>query len=221
MDPRKLSAKELVQLCLDSQDKAEAEAAWTEFVRRFQPLIAGVVNKCVFRRFGPNPAPVDDLVQDTYLKLCANNFKALRDFKFHHEDALFGFLKTVASHIVEDYFRVLRSQKRGSVREEEDIDEVHPAAPSSTGAYQQAELEILKGEIEKCLAELAWEPNFVRDYAIFWLYYRYGFTAKAISQLPGIRLSLKGVESTLLRLARYIRARLGNGPAQSGAASSG
>ncbi len=46
MDPRKLSVKELVSYCLNSQD----QAGWTEFVRRFQPLIAGVVTKCVFKR---------------------------------------------------------------------------------------------------------------------------------------------------------------------------
>jgi RNA polymerase sigma-70 factor, ECF subfamily len=68
MDPRKLSLKELVSYCLDSQD----EAAWTEFVRRFQPLIAGIAVKCVLRRPSRKPAPIDDLVQDTFVKLCDN-----------------------------------------------------------------------------------------------------------------------------------------------------
>jgi RNA polymerase sigma-70 factor, ECF subfamily len=62
------------------------------------------------------------------------------------------------------------------------------------------------GQIERCLAKLASEPNFARDYAIFWLYYRQGLTAKAISQLPDITLGTKGVESTLLRLTRYVKA---------------
>lgn len=204
MDPRKLSARQLVRLCLDSQD----EALWTEFVRRFQPLIAGVVNKCVLRRGRSNPTLVDDLIQDTYLKLCANNFKALRDFDFRHENAFLGFLKRVASNVVEDHFRGLHSQKRGSGREEEDFDELHPAVPSGAGAFQQVEFEILMGEIEKYLAEQAAETNSDRDCLIFWLYYRQGLTAKAISQLPSIGLSVKGVESTLLRLTRQVRAKL-------------
>jgi RNA polymerase sigma-70 factor (ECF subfamily) len=204
MDPRKLSTQELVQLCLDSKD----EAIWTEFVRRFQPLIAGVVNKCVFRRIGPNPTLVDDLVQDTYLKLCANNFKPLRDFDFQHENGFFGFLKVVAGNVVEDHFRGSRSRKRGSGREEEDLEKVRAVVPSNPGLRHPAEIALLIGEIDNCLAEQASEPNFARDYAIFWLYYRQGLTAKAISRLRGIGLSVKGVESTLLRLTRLVRAKL-------------
>jgi len=83
MDPRKLSVQELVSYCLDSQD----EAGWTEFVRRFQPLIAGVVYRSVCRRVGPKPDLVDDLVHDTYLKLLANNYKAFRRFDFQHDNA--------------------------------------------------------------------------------------------------------------------------------------
>lgn len=206
MDPRKLSAQELVSFCLDSQD----EAGWTEFVRRFQPLIAGVIHRCVFRRVGPNQSLVDDLVQDTYLKLCANNFKPLRDFDFQDEHGFFGFLKVVASHVVEDHFRGSRSQKRGSGREEEDIEEVRTAVPFRASSSQPAELVVLMGEIEDCLTTLASEPNFARDHAIFWLYYRHGLTAKAISQLPAIGLSVKGVESTLLRLTRLVRAKMTN-----------
>jgi len=208
MDPRKLSVKELVSYCLDSQN----QDGWNEFVRRFQPLIAGVVTKCVLRRGSHKPAPVDDLAQESFLKLCANNYKALREFDFQHDNAFFGFLKVVAANVVEDHFRGSTSQKRGSGREEEDIEEVRTAAPVARNSLQPAELAILMGQIERCLAKLASEPNFTRDYTIFWLYYRQGLTAKAISNLPGITLSVKGVESTLLRLTRYVKVCLTSPP---------
>jgi RNA polymerase sigma-70 factor (ECF subfamily) len=208
MDPRKLSVKELVSYCLDSQD----QDGWTEFVRRFQPLIAGVVTKCVFRRKHPNPDLIDDLVQESYKKLIANNYKALREFDFQHDNAFFGFLKVVAANVVEDHFRGSTSQKRGSGREEEDIEEVRTAAPVLPNSLQPAELAILMGQIDRCLAKLASEPNFTRDYTIFWLYYRQGLTAKAISQLPGSTLGVKGVESTLLRLTRYVKACFTDSP---------
>jgi RNA polymerase sigma-70 factor, ECF subfamily len=208
MDPRKLSLQELLSYCLETQDPD----AWTELVRRIQPLIAGVVYRCVFRRIGPKLHLVDDLVQATYLKLCANNFKALRDFDFQHDNAFFGFLKVVASHVVEDHFRGSKSQKRGSGCEDEDIDDVRPAEPFRPNSLQPAEMAMLMDQIDRCLAKLASEPNFTRDYTIFWLYYRQGLTAKAISQLPGIKLGTKGVESTLLRLIRYIKACLKSPP---------
>ncbi|HEY2168549.1 MAG TPA: sigma-70 family RNA polymerase sigma factor [Candidatus Angelobacter sp.] len=208
MDPRKLSLQELLLYCLETQDLD----AWTELVRRTQPLIAGVVNRCVFRRIGPKPDLVDDLVQDTYLKLCVNNFKALRDFNFQDEPRFYGFLKVVASHVVEDYFRRKDSDKHGSGREEENLDDVRPAGPFRPNSLQPAEMAILMGQIDRCLAKLASEPHFTRDYTIFWLYYRQGLTAKAISQLPGIKLGTKGVESTLLRLIRYVKACLKGPP---------
>jgi RNA polymerase sigma-70 factor (ECF subfamily) len=208
MDPRKLSAKELVSYCLDSQD----EAAWTEFVRRFRPLIAGVVTKCLFKRIRPKPDLVDDLTQETFLKLCANNFKALRGFDFKHDNAFFGFLKVVAANVVEDYFRKKLAEKHGGGREEEDIDEVKPVVHFHPSSPQPAEVAILLGQIDRCLKKLASEPNFTRDYTIFWLYFRQGLTAKAISELPGINLGVKGVESTLLRLTRYVKVCLTNPP---------
>jgi RNA polymerase sigma-70 factor (ECF subfamily) len=50
--------------------------------------------------------------------------------------------------------------------------------------------------------------TFVRDHTVFWLYYRDGLTASEISRLPGLDLSLKGVESLLLRMARMVKQRL-------------
>jgi RNA polymerase sigma-70 factor (ECF subfamily) len=201
MDPRKLSLQELVSYCLDSQDPD----AWAEFVRRTQPLIAGVINRCVLRRGSRKPAPIDDLVQNTFLKLCTNNFRALRNFDFQHDNALFGFLKVVAVNVVEDYFRKKMSLKDGGGQEEEDIEEVRIPVPFRPNSLQPAETAILIVQIDRCLEKLASEPNFARDQAIFWLYYRQGLTAKAISQLPDIKLGTKGVESTLLRLTRYVK----------------
>lgn len=199
MDLQKLSARELVQLCLEMNDEA-----WAEFVRRYQRLIGGVIARRVRRHTGllPGPELVDDLSQETYLKLCANNFKALRTFDFRHENALCGFLKVVASNIVEDYFR-RKNPKPGEI----DPEEV-PTEPSIGPGSRSVEIEVSLAEIDMCLQEHKDEPNFARDYAIFWLYFRQGLTAKEIAALPSIGLSVKGVESTLLRMVRAIRARV-------------
>src|SRR6267142_5675268 len=148
MDPRKLSLQELLSYCLDSQDPD----GWTELVRRTRPLIAGVATKCVLRRRSRKPAPIDDLIQETYKKLCANNFKALRDFNFQSEQRFYGFLKVVASHLVEDYFRKKNSDKDGGGVEEEDIEEVRIPVPFRPNSLQPAEMAILIGQIERCLA---------------------------------------------------------------------
>jgi RNA polymerase sigma-70 factor (ECF subfamily) len=181
-----------------------------EFVRKVQPLISRVVYKTLRRRTNPLPSLVDDLVQDTYLKLYANNFRALRDFKFEHDNSLFGFLKTVASRVVSDYFR-----KRGSDQEKEveveDLDTV-PLAASSRSFSKNADRNILIGQIKRCLLGHASDPNYSRDCNIFWLYYQQGLTARAISEIPSIGLTVKGVESTLLRLIRLVQEKLDSRP---------
>ncbi len=215
MDPRTPAVQELIQLCLVTQD----DAPWLEFVHRFQPPIAAVVTKSVRRWTIPQPSLIDDLVQETYLKLCANNFKALREFEYQHENALFGYLKVVASNVVQDHFRSSYSQKRGSGCEEVDLETVSSATTVTAGFKDHADRNILFHEIAQCLSGNSADPNFARDSAIFWLYYRHGLTAKAIARIPGIGLTTKGVESTLLRLTRMIRAQLNQKPASRGMAS--
>jgi RNA polymerase sigma-70 factor (ECF subfamily) len=221
----RLSLHHLLSLCLRSRD----ELLWTEFIRRSQPVISGVVIKTMRRWIRPTPSLVDDLVQETYLKLFANKARALRRFVCHHQNALYGFLKVVASNTVQDHFRCSYSKKRGSGHEAESID---PAgmehadartfeerrigrtawAVSANGLPYGLEHRILFREIDVYLKTRASEPCFVRDYTIFWLYYREGLTAKAISRVPLIGLTVKGVESTLLRLTRLVRKRLEQRP---------
>jgi RNA polymerase sigma-70 factor, ECF subfamily len=223
------SLNSLLSLCLRSRD----ELLWTEFIQRSQPVIAGVVIKTLRRWARPTPSLVDDLVQETYLKLFASNARALRRFVCHHENALYGFLKVVASNTVQDHFRSSYSKKRGSGREGESIEyagveradgrafregrigrdiSAHIGTHHELEQHRQGphglERRILLSEIDSYLKTRASEPYFVRDYTIFWLYYREGLTAKAISRVPSIGLTVKGVESTLLRLTRLVRKRL-------------
>lgn len=208
MDPKKLSIQELLQLCLATQDPA----LWQEFVCRVQPLISKVVGRTARRcRWGSSdPALVDDLIQDTFMKLCANDYRALREFQFEHENSFFGFLKTVASNVVRDHIRATENQKRPSPRQQEDLEMASATVPSKTSFGEDTQSQILIAEIQRILEEeLPHEPNFRRDLAIFWLYYRWGLTAKEISKIRSIGLTIKGVESLLLRLTRLVRSKLG------------
>jgi RNA polymerase sigma-70 factor (ECF subfamily) len=201
LDVQRLALSHQLQLCLRTNN----EHLWTEFIHLTQPMIAGIIVKAMRRWRNPCPAMVDDLVQETYLKLCANDFKYLREFVCEHENALFGFLKVVASHVVHDHFRNYYSQKRGSGKEDEELEQVSLRIPDASASANGIEREILFQEISECFKTHAAGPNFPRDYAIFWLYYVQGYTAKAISRFPNIGLTVKGVESTLLRLTRLVR----------------
>lgn len=204
MDPRKLTDEELVRLLLATRDEALRQDLWVEFWHRFQPVIARVI----FKRLSRSPrwidrADLDDLVSEVFLKICTNNFKVLRGFEFRHENALRGFLKVMAAHLLEDHIRKKKSEKEGGGQILENIDDLlQPPSDRSSGVASMFN-SLRMNEIENCLQKRKGEPHFDRDCKIFWLYYRNGFTALEISQLPDIGFkNVKGVESALLRLVR-------------------
>lgn len=184
-------------------------AAWQEFIRRFHRIIAITASR-VARRWGESsPEVVDDLIQDTYLKLCAESGRVLRHFQSEHPDAIFGFLKVVTANVVNDHFKGLHTAKRGGSQTAEPIEEAEPAERTEDAAGLTAtERGLLLDEVDACLRAEAPPETRERDRTIFWLYYRQGLTAKEIADLPTIGLSLKGVESTLHRLTQLVRARL-------------
>jgi RNA polymerase sigma-70 factor, ECF subfamily len=204
MDYTSLSPEELVLACWQTDDVA----AWREFVGRFHRLIATVALR-VARRWGESsPQLIDDLVQETYLKLCDDNFRMLRKFKSDHPDAFY----VVTANLVHDHFKAAHSSKRGSGAIEIAADEKFPLGCDALGGasgVKSSERGILFREIDAALGRLAAGPHLERDRKLFWLYYRVGFTADAIAGLPSIGLSTKGVESSLLRLTRLLRDEIG------------
>jgi RNA polymerase sigma-70 factor (ECF subfamily) len=202
-----MSADDLLRACLDTQD----ELAWAEFVRRFQKLIATVALRTA-RHWGEGSIQtVDELVQETYLKLCADNCRLLRSFSSIHENSVYGFIKVVTTNLVHDYFKASRSQKRGGPTAAVAIDheESRLTLRIQDSGAAESDRRLLIWQVDSCLQTVVLGPHADRDRRIFWLHYRVGLTAAAIAGLPSIRMSSKGVESTLLRLTRQLRQRLG------------
>jgi RNA polymerase sigma-70 factor, ECF subfamily len=195
MNYSELNSQELISRCVSSREPE----AWEEFVKRFQPLIAGVVARAAMRWTQISAALIDDLIQETYLKLCTEEFRRLRDFESHHEGAIYGFLKTVAYNVTMDYFKVHHASKRGAnLASDADFDTTLEA----TGRESLADEQILVHEIEALLVRISKNE---RDRSIFLLYYRHGFSAKTIAGIPGIELTQKGVESCLLRIVKQLQ----------------
>ena len=199
MAQEEIPIRELLQLCLST----DAEEHWREFVRRTQPLIASVIINTVRRWKQPDPSLVDDLIQDTYVKLFANDRKALRSIKNEYENAIFGFLKVVASNVVQDHFR----KPINKADEVEVSDAVLPPGPDER---ERREFLDKKEQVQRILTRLSSSETYKRDEAIFWFFYEQGYTAKEISLLPNVGLTVKGVEAVILRLTRYLRGELGN-----------
>jgi RNA polymerase sigma-70 factor (ECF subfamily) len=153
---------------------------------------------------------VDDLTQETFLKLCSADFRALRGFVITHQNSFQGFLRIVAANVVADHFRTAAASKMagGGELQAPNASRVLSEYELSRGSASDPARKVLLEEIDRALRTSEHEPNFERDYAIFWLYYGQGLTASAIAGLPDVKLSVKVVESILLRSTRQITAAL-------------
>ncbi len=193
MPEEEISIRALLHQCLNSTD----ERQWCDFVRRTQPMIANVIINTFRNRCEPNTSLVDDLIQETFLKLFANDRKALRSIKNEYENTIFGYLKVVASNVAYDYLR----NPDNKVLVVSLDDAVVPPFPDG---LDRIAFNRLKDRIQTQLRTLS-STTRERDESIFWLYYEQGYTAKEIADIPAFGLTIKGVESTLLRLKHVIR----------------
>jgi RNA polymerase sigma-70 factor, ECF subfamily len=201
-----LSSPELFSACAQGGDAA----SWEEFIRRFNPVIARSVFRVAVRHGKPEKALIDDLVQDTYVKICANDCKLLRAFTSRHSESAFGFLKVVAASVALDFFKSRLAEKRAPEATADSGQETYvQVEPECTkGTMNQTERRILIAQIDRKLKDVLPSGELRRARAVFWLYYRSGFTASAIASLPALDLTTKGVESLLFRLTRLMRASL-------------
>jgi RNA polymerase sigma-70 factor, ECF subfamily len=205
LDYSAVSPEELVLTCLRTGD----EEAWVEFVRRFQPLIARIVLR-VARQWGEaSPQLIDDLVQETYLKLCADREGLARNFKSNHQDAIYAYIKVFAANLAHDHCKASHSKKRGGSALLTSLDDETVGPKPQPVTFVEANLDraLLIQQIEDCLQVITSGPTSRRDRLIFWMYYRAGIAASSIASLPTIGMTTKGVESTIQRLTRRVRER--------------
>jgi RNA polymerase sigma-70 factor (ECF subfamily) len=202
-----------VEICSDSGESA----AWSELVARTQGLVAATIAATIRRWRACKSAAVDDVVQEVYLKISANHSALLRNFAPRHPNAVLGYLRAVSSSVAQDYCKRLNAAKRGSGGDESLSELDPPSSGRQAGGAASMERAILITEIDCVLRRMTEGPDARRDQAIFWLYYRQGFTASSIASIRGFGLTVKGVESTILRLTRLVRHGIGVGRVCAGA----
>jgi RNA polymerase sigma-70 factor (ECF subfamily) len=196
---------ELIRACAESNDGE----AWTEFVSRFQrPISLSIVRTA--QQWGGIPRQViDDLVQETYVKLCADRCRLLLEFAVQHPEAVSGYIKVIAANVARDHFKALHSMKRGPGEVAQSLEGLEPKAYcGALDAQEAVERQILLKQVDRCLEACSEGTEQERDRLIFWLYYQQGMSAKAIASLPAIGLSAKGVESAIFRLTRMVREKV-------------
>jgi len=170
-----------------------ASSPWEAFIGLAQPVIATAVFRTIARWGRTDRSVADDLIQDTFARLCAHDFRALRNFRGQDSAALNAYLRVIASSVATDRFRA----EHAPAVSLDDPDRAPVVADDSPA--REIEHHLLLDHIDKCL-----ETQKERDRRIFWLYHRHGFTPKSISALPSIEMGISGIETLLYRLTKVV-----------------
>jgi DNA-directed RNA polymerase specialized sigma24 family protein len=189
-DYSKVTGEVLFGLCADGGNVE----AWEEFLRRFHPVILTAVARTA-RRYTPAYTSLcDDLAQDVYLKLADHQGRVLREFHARQRGSEFKFLSVLAANVVHDHFK------------KKDHRPVHPV-PLDKLAVDPPDpgLPVLISKFDEVLRRKARAS----ERHIFWLYYRWGMTAKEIADIAWFGLTTSGVESVLLRLRAILGGEFG------------
>src|SRR5437868_5166498 len=117
-----MSLEELIRACAEGGNAI----AWEEFVRRFHGLITAVALRTARQWDTPTANLIDDLVQESYLRLCSDREHLLGKFQEQHPDSFYAYLKVITTNVVHDHFRALHSKKRG-LRQTEELSKMSDA----------------------------------------------------------------------------------------------
>src|SRR6202453_5487743 len=107
MDYQNLSSVQLARLCAQKDPEA-----WLEFIERYQRPITLVILRTLREAGGSSTLLIDDLVQETYAALCANDCQLLRDFVEEYPSSLDAMVRVVAANPTHDNLRA-QSAKKG------------------------------------------------------------------------------------------------------------
>lgn len=168
------------------RDPTNRDAAWEEFRRKYEPMIAGFARKCGAKRHD-----LDDIVQDIFL----NFFRVAEQFNYDPSRGRFrGYLKAAT-------FNAVRSRlgKRARLKETalEDIDE---AAAVVVGTWEDAWRE---GLLKRALAAVRED---YRNNATFQAFERYVVHAEPPEQVAAeLGLSVDSVYQAKRRVSAAMK----------------
>ena len=213
-----LTASELLKMC--SKRPAD-EAAWEEFVRRYNPTIKAHVVKTFHKkaREESDRKPqfpddlIEDLVQAVYLRLIEDQNRALERFEGEYDNSIFQYLGMISINVVRDYFREAKAQKRPKVTYS--LDELleksgnfPPATVLPTVSMTESGAAFTSEEIERALRKAVSGRHRDRDILIFQLRFYEGLTLEEIKQALNLNLSPISVGSILNRITNKMKTTL-------------
>lgn len=190
-NPNALSNTALIHLLAQSPNHL---LAGNEFFERFDKFIRLAVLKASRRsNFTIGKGLLDDLMQDVYIKLFANDGRALKQYKGQNENSIFVFLQVIATRVVMHHGVKMMALKS---RQTELRADSSPLSDNYLEAHERQ-------EIDSVLEEVITGRNKERDKAIFRTYLLENSHPEYIAQ--HFNLSRARVSNIISMIAKKIR----------------
>lgn len=210
------SAAELIKVCGSADDQSN----WIEFVRHFHRRILAYILR-ERRAFGmqtDEANAVSDLSQEVYVRLLANDRRALKEFQGTTDIAAYAYIGCIVRSVVSDHLRRESRQKRSvplvSLDEELEREGLSLAyllkAGDETLPDEMTDEKHLPQRLRGLLSRALEGKNAVRDSLIFQMHVLNGLTAREIADLPTLNITQANVEIIIRRTREKLRELLKN-----------
>lgn len=199
---RGLNHKKLVQYMAEH---AGDNAAWQEFIRRFQNFIAAVIiNECKRLHYKEGYERIEDLLHNVYVRLLANESRALRNFKGKFENSIVSYLKLIAINVVRSD-RLVTS--RHPVVNQPAVESVYQDMVPDSGSEERLEAGALEQAIQDCLGLIEEQRrNGARDVLLFRCVFFEEMSVEEVADLPEFKtLSEKRIANIVSEIKAALR----------------
>jgi RNA polymerase sigma factor (sigma-70 family) len=210
------SVADLVRDCARGDTRA-----WEEFVATFSRPITLAVRRTVYGAgsAAESQVPLADLVQEVFVRLVANDYRVLREFRGATEASLISYLARVARSVVVDNARFDLAKKRSATTISLDDTENEASAqvaaslraPSESAPDRMTEAAASRRAIVEALDRILTGKNAVRDALIFRLFLFEGMSAREIAQVRGLEMTPPNIETVIVRTRARLRKELSPG----------
>jgi RNA polymerase sigma factor (sigma-70 family) len=197
------------QLFLQCAASPSDDECWSEFIRRYQPLLIRSITHAWRRRSQeewPSPETFADLLQEVYAAILKDDRRLLRRFRGQSEAEAESYLAHAAINQVFSQRRAGRAKKRKA--ELVSLDELIAA---DEGGEQFADRNddpseaLTEREWVKLLRQIFTGPTSQRDILIFLLHARDGWTAAEIARMEICNLKKSSVANLLVKMKAQVK----------------
>lgn len=203
--PVNLTGSSLFQLCAAHPGD---DGYWSEFIRRYAPLLARSV-AVAWRRYGPTAWPMreeaDDLLQDIYAAILKDDCRLLRQFRGASDAEAEAYLAHTAINLTISHLRAMSAKKRQAELLSLETLVAEQGGRQFVKATHPPLKLLTETELVEVLRHICTGSNSERDILIFLLHARDGWTAAEIARLKICTLKETSIANLLVQIKARVR----------------